>query len=339
MTPAHTRPTAWRSAGHFRECFNGAVQPTKLQAVPPGVVYALLLWGCQMEIRVDTVLPAPAVDRRWLWVVRLALLAYLFVSLAAVPMMPAHLLNILPWALPYLLLLLGIQRERYREAALMLAVVIGALGMAVWLGVFCFAHVGVGGGLAWDSTESILFGLLAATNLLVFLSAHKAIRKRTLGVRAVRGAGELVVVCAFVLAGLLVIGSQSREAPRTARNESSATSLLRTINTAQVTYANTYDKGYARTLAVLGPPPEGSQPSENAADLIDRVQATGQRQGYRFMFIPGPPHQTGAIISYHVFARPLEYGQSGVRSFYTDESGVIRATREDRAATAQDPPL
>jgi hypothetical protein len=234
----------------------------------------------------------------------------------------------------------GIQRERYREAALMLAVVIGALGMAVWLGVFCFAHVGVGGGLASDSTESIFFGLLAATNLLVFLSEHKAIRKRTLGVRVVRGAGELVVVCAFVVAGFLV--TIPFEAPRTSGHEWSAVRSLRTLNFAQQEYARTYPhKGHAMTLDVLGPPPQGSQPSENAADLIDRYMATGQRQekGYRFMFIPGAPDQSGAVTGYRIVARPLEYGRTGWRSFYTDESAVIRATTENRLATAQDPPL
>jgi len=42
---------------------------------------------------------------------------------------------------------------------------------------------------------------------------------------------------------------------------------------------------------------------------------------------------------FEVIARPNPYGIVGLRSFYLDESGVIRATAQDRPATAQDPPI
>jgi len=35
----------------------------------------------------------------------------------------------------------------------------------------------------------------------------------------------------------------------------------------------------------------------------------------------------------------VEYGRSGVRSFLLDAGGVIHFAREDRAATAADPPI
>ena len=41
----------------------------------------------------------------------------------------------------------------------------------------------------------------------------------------------------------------------------------------------------------------------------------------------------------HVMARPLAYRVTGVRSFYADETGVIRYTRENRPAWFKDPPL
>ena len=45
---------------------------------------------------------------------------------------------------------------------------------------------------------------------------------------------------------------------RTAANESSAAASIRTVNTAQLTYATAYpQKGYARSLAALGPDPRG----------------------------------------------------------------------------------
>ena len=45
------------------------------------------------------------------------------------------------------------------------------------------------------------------------------------------------------------------------------------------------------------------------------------------------------VKSYTLTARPLVYYRTGTRSFFTDETGVIRMTAEDRAATADDPPL
>ena len=38
-------------------------------------------------------------------------------------------------------------------------------------------------------------------------------------------------------------------------------------------------------------------------------------------------------------ARPVAPGRTGYRSFFADETGVIRATSEDRAANVSDPPI
>jgi len=38
-------------------------------------------------------------------------------------------------------------------------------------------------------------------------------------------------------------------------------------------------------------------------------------------------------------ARPVERGRTGYRSFFADQTGVIRATSEDRAANVSDPPI
>ena len=44
----------------------------------------------------------------------------------------------------------------------------------------------------------------------------------------------------------------------------------------------------------------------------------------------------GKLAGYVVTARPESYSVDGVRSFYTDESGVIRATPEERAPSSAD---
>ncbi len=73
--------------------------------------------------------------------------------------------------------------------------------------------------------------------------------------------------------------------------------------------------------------------------LGDRVRGPAQRAlsvGYQLQYTPGPVGPDGAVRSYVLLARPSNYGY---RNFYTDQTGVFRATRENRPATAQDPPV
>ena len=80
-------------------------------------------------------------------------------------------------------------------------------------------------------------------------------------------------------------------------------------------------------------------PTPERANLIDEVLDTGEKYGYRFTFTPGPRDEEGKITSYGLTARPLTYKRTSCRSFFTDETGVIRATEKDRLATINDPPV
>jgi hypothetical protein len=130
-----------------------------------------------------------------------------------------------------------------------------------------------------------------------------------------------IMVAAIVLPHLI-----HQEDPR---YEASAVASLRTISKAQFEYARIHpDKRFASSLAELAP---------NSADaLIDEVLAKGRRNGYVFLLIAAPSDRSGHITHYTVTARPQKYGKYGKRSFFTDESEVIRFTAEDRAPTAQD---
>jgi hypothetical protein len=113
-----------------------------------------------------------------------------------------------------------------------------------------------------------------------------------------------------------------------------AVSVLRTLNTALVTYAVSYPaQGYASTLRNLSG--EGDQePSPEHAMLIDNafLQEPAIKNGYEFRYVrSGPEH-------YQITATPVQPGE-GVASFFTDESCVIRSTSEGRPANANDPPL
>lgn len=69
-----------------------------------------------------------------------------------------------------------------------------------------------------------------------------------------------------------------------------------------------------------------------AREAAQRAQALG----YRLEYSPGPAEGDGTVRTYALLARP---GNFGYRNFYMNEAGVIRATRENRAATAQDQPI
>ena len=58
--------------------------------------------------------------------------------------------------------------------------------------------------------------------------------------------------------------------------------------------------------------------------------------GYRITYVPGARDANGAIKTYTISARPIDYYQTGRGSFRSDESGEIRVTNEDRAADGQD---
>jgi hypothetical protein len=107
-----------------------------------------------------------------------------------------------------------------------------------------------------------------------------------------------------------------------------AVDTLKTINTAQGIYARTHpDKGFASSLAELGPSP--------GAELIDGVLASGKKSGYIYVLTAGSPDSSGRIMHYTLIVRPEKY-TSQTASFFTDETGVQRFTVENRAATSKD---
>lgn len=125
---------------------------------------------------------------------------------------------------------------------------------------------------------------------------------------------------------------------RIAANESSAVGQVRTINTAEITYASTYPKaGFSASLEALG----GSVPcnvTSTTACLIDQVLASGQKSGYRFTYEASDTDGDQVLDTYFVQAVPIQPGTTGVRSFCSDESGVIRSTTSE-PCTKESPPL
>jgi type IV pilus assembly protein PilA len=155
---------------------------------------------------------------------------------------------------------------------------------------------------------------------------------------------ELLIVVAIILI-IAAIAIPNLLRSRIAANEASAVGSVRTINTSEVTYSSTYsDIGYTSSLANLGPASStdtctGSVSSTGAC-LIDSVLAGATssatpKSGFFFTYA----NTTGTpSIIYTLKADPANRGQTGQRSFYSDQSGVIRFNAS-AAATATDKPI
>ena len=139
---------------------------------------------------------------------------------------------------------------------------------------------------------------------------------------------ELLIVVAIILI-IAAIAIPNLLRSRIAANEASAVGSIRTINTSEVTYSSTYpDVGFSGTLAALGGSPTtcaGTPTSANAC-LLDQVLAGGTKSGYTFTYATagGSGTSTAPYIGYTIVGLPVSTGQSGQRSFYSDQSGVIR---------------
>ena len=135
---------------------------------------------------------------------------------------------------------------------------------------------------------------------------------------------ELLIVVAII--GIIAaIAIPNLLASRRAANESSAIASVRTIGSAQATFLSTVgnNTAYAANLPALF-----------GAGLIDGTlgSATGVKTGYTFAGA-----SAAGTVAYTTTATPVS-ASTGTRSFFSDETGVIRS-RAGAGAMATDAPL
>jgi type IV pilus assembly protein PilA len=148
---------------------------------------------------------------------------------------------------------------------------------------------------------------------------------------------ELLIVVAIILI-IAAIAIPNLLRSRMAANEASAVGSLRTVNTAEVSYATTYPaQGFATALGRLGGAAPCGPATSTTACLIDEVlSVTAKKSGYTFTAVG-----TGALpmVAYTATAVPTIVGSSGQRAFFSDQSGVIRYDVTGAGATAASPAL
>jgi type IV pilus assembly protein PilA len=144
----------------------------------------------------------------------------------------------------------------------------------------------------------------------------------------VMGYGMIAMIPFILIIAAIAIPNLLRA--RMAANEASAVASLRTINTAEISYASTYPTvGCAPTLAALGGT-NCAPPDKTSACLIDAQLASGQKSGYRFE-LRNCTHSETDGDKYQVVAYPAVRNQTGVRIFCSDESGVIKVGEGESA--------
>ncbi len=134
---------------------------------------------------------------------------------------------------------------------------------------------------------------------------------------------ELLIVVAIIMV-LAAIAVPKLNQSRMYAQETAAVKQIGTVHTAETQYYSQFGK-YAVQMSELGPPNSG-QPGPTGADLIPGDFAQGKKSGFVFQIQATP---TG----YAVTAVPEAYNSSGRRSFYSDQTTVIRENWGPEPAT------
>jgi len=142
-------------------------------------------------------------------------------------------------------------------------------------------------------------------------------------VKIAKPAGWLTAVGGVTLLLLFAPAIQTDRVDRA--HEAAAIKAIQTIQTMQVQYNSQYGR-FATSLTELGPPAGGAV-SAASAYLIDSSLAAGEKNGYKFSM-------TGNQSSYQISAVPVAYGNTGSRTFYSDQTMAIRENDGPESATA-----
>jgi len=176
-----------------------------------------------------------------------------------------------------------------------------------------------------------MLGVGAIIGIIVSVKAMKRVSREPwkYGGRSMAIAGLVLNITALtsVVPGLILvaIAVPNLRASARAANEGSAMATLRMVASAEAEYHDIFEKyGTLEELA--------------AQNLIDSRLAAGTRNGYHFAveLTTGEANADG----FAVVAVPITYGSSGRRSFFIDESFVMRASDNHGApSTKMDKPL
>jgi len=278
----------------------------------------------------ETLSSPPEVDRRSLWAVRIATIISLSLIVLGILMeslvSPKALFTVIfrdvlrPAFFFYVVILMLIIRPRKSG----LALAFGTGSVVFFLIVVEYpSHLGLDIGRYPDD----YFRLVAMIQIFLVASAFTTYQTMQSDKHKLRTLAVGIVV-PLIIFSLNMPGTHGPY-PHMAANEANTLGHIRQINDCANAYSiERPDSGFPDSLALMG-----RLGGECNNERLVRVE----NSGYRITYVPGAPDVNGAIKTYTISTRPLEYYQTGRRSYFSDESGVIRKTAEDRAASPKDP--
>ena len=148
----------------------------------------------------------------------------------------------------------------------------------------------------------------------------------------------LIVVANILIIAAIAIPNLLRS--KMSANDSAAASTLRTLNTAQVTYATNYPSvGYAATFTALGPNAAPPLCNAAAACLIDNVLSAtalgpNPKSGYQYWLNPVAPN-AGVTGDYTFAANSTTINSTGTNNFCTMADAVIRSMKSANPVVPQ----
>jgi type IV pilus assembly protein PilA len=147
---------------------------------------------------------------------------------------------------------------------------------------------------------------------------------------------ELLIVVAIILV-IAAIAIPNYISARISANESSAVSSMHAISTGETGYVSAYpDVGYSVHLADLGD--GGITPcaaTATASCFIDSALASGLKGGYSFTYTQDTTVTPSTAFTLN--ADPQARGLSGQRSFFIDQTDVIRYNASQPASLTDAP--
>jgi len=151
---------------------------------------------------------------------------------------------------------------------------------------------------------------------------------------------ELLIVVAIILI-IAAIAIPNLLRAKIAANQSAAVGTLRTISSAEETYASTYNDGFTSNLKKLGGAAGVAPVCDVNGELIDEVLSNdpAQKGGYQYAYANSGVVQlttgipagcaTSGFTGFSVSAGPVTLN-TGTAAYCIDETGVVRV---DSAAT------
>lgn len=202
--------------------------------------------------------------------------------------------------------------------------------------------------------------LLFPFAIVAVVLGHLALGEINRSTGRIRGRGMAVAGLVFGYLGILfmplviaAIAIPNLLRARMAADEATAVANLRAIASSDVQYYATYGNGYAPSLEALGGVAGETKAGCDHALLISPDLTSGQVHGYVFSYAPAPTLDrkppvlaaqgvsngctvAGSQEGFSVTADPANRGATGQRSFYIDQSGMIRFENDGPASATSD---